>query len=50
MPIATASLILVAAGESKELSYTFAERGTTLAGCHVHGHYPAGMRAVITVE
>ena len=30
MPIATASLILVAAGESKELSYTFAERGTRL--------------------
>lgn len=36
-------------GETKELTYTFAEAGTTLAGCHVPGHYGAGMKAQITV-
>jgi uncharacterized cupredoxin-like copper-binding protein len=36
-------------GETKELTYTFGEPGQYLAGCHVPGHYPAGMRAVITV-
>jgi uncharacterized cupredoxin-like copper-binding protein len=36
-------------GETKELTYTFAEAGTTLAGCHVPGHYVAGMKAQITV-
>lgn len=36
-------------GETRELTYTFEEPGQYLAGCHVPGHYPAGMRAVITV-
>ena len=36
-------------GETKELTYTFAEPGMTLAGCHVPGHYGAGMKAQITV-
>jgi|SRR5215207_365063 len=36
-------------GETKELTYTFAEAGMTLAGCHVPGHYDAGMKAQITV-
>lgn len=36
-------------GETKELTYTFAEAGTALAGCHVIGHYGAGMKAEITV-
>lgn len=39
----------VAPGETKELTMTFDEPGPTLAGCHIPGHYPAGMRAVITV-
>lgn len=39
----------VAPGETKELTMTFSEPGETLAGCHVPGHYPAGMRATITV-
>ena len=37
-------------GETKELTYTFAEAGQTLAGCHVAGHYGAGMKAGIIVE
>jgi len=39
----------VAPGETKELTMTFSETGETIAGCHVPGHYPAGMRATITV-
>lgn len=41
--------ISVAPGETKELTYTFAEPGETLAGCHVLGHYGGGMKATITV-
>lgn len=36
-------------GEIKELTHTFAQAGPTLAGCHVVGHYDAGMQATITV-
>ncbi len=42
--------IAVKPGETKELTYTFAEPGDTLAGCHVVGHYGGGMKATITVE
>jgi uncharacterized cupredoxin-like copper-binding protein len=41
--------ISLAAGETKELTHTFDEAGETLAGCHVAGHYPGGMKATITV-
>lgn len=41
--------IAVKPGETKELTYTFAEAGQTLAGCHVVGHYGGGMKAEITV-
>jgi uncharacterized cupredoxin-like copper-binding protein len=41
--------ILVDPGATKELTYTFDETGETFAGCHVPGHYPAGMKATITV-
>ena len=37
-------------GQTKELTFTFAEPGTTLAGCHVIGHYGGGMKADITIE
>ena len=36
-------------GETKELTYTFTQAGPTLAGCHVGGHYGAGMEAQIMV-
>lgn len=39
----------VAPGETRELTMTFTDPGVTLAGCHIPGHYPAGMRATITV-
>lgn len=37
-------------GATKELTHTFEAPGTTYAGCHVVGHYAAGMKATITVE
>ena len=36
-------------GETKELTYTFNAASQTLAGCHIAGHYAAGMKATITV-
>ena len=42
--------IAVKPGETKELTYTFAESGETLAGCHEVGHYGGGMKATIKVE
>lgn len=36
-------------GQTKELTYTFGDPGVTLAGCHLPGHYPSGMKADITV-
>ena len=41
--------ITVRPGETMELTYTFMEPGQTMAGCHVAGHYAAGMKAAITV-
>lgn len=41
--------ISVPPGETKELTFTFAEPGETLAGCHEPGHYAGGMKATITV-
>ncbi len=36
-------------GETKELTVTFPEAGTTLAGCHVAGHYAGGMKANVEI-
>jgi uncharacterized cupredoxin-like copper-binding protein len=40
----------VAPGETATLVYTFDEPGELLYGCHVPGHYAAGMVGTITVE
>lgn len=45
----TADGISLEPGEMKELTYTFTEPGQTIAGCHIAGHYAAGMKAAITV-
>ena len=45
----TADGISLKPGETKELTYTFDTAGQRLAGCHVAGHYAAGMKATITV-
>ncbi len=36
-------------GTTATLVYTFTRPGTLVYGCHVPGHYPAGMRGTITV-
>jgi uncharacterized cupredoxin-like copper-binding protein len=37
-------------GETNELDMTFDTPGELLIGCHVPGHYEAGMKATLTVE
>lgn len=37
-------------GETKRLTVTFTTAGTVSAGCHVSGHYAAGMKASIRVS
>ena len=44
------SAVFLAPGGSKELTMTFMDAGELLMGCHVDGHYGAGMVGVITVE
>jgi uncharacterized cupredoxin-like copper-binding protein len=41
--------VAVAPGETATLVYTFDAPGTLLYGCHVPGHYAAGMKGTITV-
>lgn len=36
-------------GATKDLTWTFTEAGETLMGCHIPGHYAAGMRGTITI-
>lgn len=50
MPKDEEMAIGVEAGQTKELTVTFAEPGSTIAGCHVVGHYGAGMKAVVEIE
>ena len=50
MPEDEEMAIGVEPGKTKELTVTFDEPGSVLAGCHVVGHYAAGMRADVTIE
>ena len=45
-----ANAVTVAAGETKELTWTFSQPGTVLIGCHQPGHYDGGMKGQISVE
>lgn len=44
------NVVVIPAGETVELTWTFAEAGTVLIGCHQPGHYAAGMTGRVTVE
>ncbi len=44
-----ANAVVIPAGESKELTWHFAEAGKVLIGCHQPGHYAAGMKGTVTV-
>ena len=37
-------------GATKELTVTFDEPGSILAGCHIPGHYASGMKAALEVQ
>jgi uncharacterized cupredoxin-like copper-binding protein len=41
---------MLESGETKELTWHFTEGGEVLIGCHIPGHYAAGMKAEINVE
>ncbi|HEV8653430.1 MAG TPA: plastocyanin/azurin family copper-binding protein [Actinomycetes bacterium] len=41
--------VSVLPGQTKRLTWRFPDRGTVLIGCHVIGHYAAGMKGSITV-
>ena len=43
------TFVSVKPGRSATLTHTFPERGTTLIGCHVPGHYASGMRIKVKV-
>jgi uncharacterized cupredoxin-like copper-binding protein len=44
------NLIGLKTGQTKELTVTFGSPGSSLAGCHIAGHYLAGMKATITIQ
>jgi len=46
---AEANGIAVPAGQTVQLVYTFDRGGTLEFGCHVAGHYAAGMRGTINI-
>jgi len=41
---------MIEPGQTKELTWHFTEPGEVLIGCHVVGHYAAGMKATISVD
>ena len=50
MPVDEPMAIGVEPGKTKEITVTFDKAGTVFAGCHVAGHWLAGMKSVISVE
>ena len=42
--------VVLEAGETKELTWTFSEPGTILIGCHQPGHYAGGMKGTVEVQ
>jgi len=49
MPVDEPNAIAVAPGQTKSLLWTFSAAGTLVYGCHVPGHYPAGMHGEVDV-
>ena len=42
--------VTVPAGETRKTTYTFAEAGRLVVGCHLPGHFVYGMRAEVEVS
>jgi uncharacterized cupredoxin-like copper-binding protein len=45
-----AGAIGVDPGQTREITFTFDTAGAYFAGCHIPGHYAAGMKTTITVD
>lgn len=50
MEHADPNAVVVAAGETAELTWHFSESGSFLIGCHQPGHYAAGMKGTVQVD
>lgn len=51
MHMTDSSTVEVAAGKTGSLTLTFPSApGPYLYGCHVNGHYPAGIHGTITIS
>lgn len=46
---ADSNAVVLEAGETKEITWTFTVTGTVLIGCHQPGHYAGGMKGTIEV-
>ena len=46
----SASGLAVPPGQTRELTLTFQSPGTIFGGCHIQGHYAAGMKTTITIH
>jgi uncharacterized cupredoxin-like copper-binding protein len=44
------NVVVIPAGETAELTWTFTNAGTVLIGCHQPGHYAPGMTGRVTVQ
>lgn len=42
--------VVLAAGETKEITWHFADAGSVLIGCHQPGHYASGMTGSVTID
>jgi uncharacterized cupredoxin-like copper-binding protein len=47
---ASDNAFIVQPGETKALVWKFTAPGEVIYGCHTPGHYPAGMKGVVTVR
>ena len=44
------NVITIEAGQTNSLVWQFTNAGSFVIGCHVPGHYQAGMKAIVTVR
>ncbi len=44
-----ANRIFMEAGETKQITWTFPEEGSVIYGCHMPGHFAAGMRGTVRI-
>lgn len=42
--------LAISPGQTEEATVTFEEPGELIFGCHIPGHYAAGMRGTVTIE